>query len=55
VTGVTPEGTYARLLTAPAEGLIVRGEKGLDVGQKIRVRLAAVDPNKGFIDLECRL
>ena len=52
VTGMTPEGTYARLLTAPAEGRIIRGEKGLDVGQKIRVRLAGVDPNKGFIDLE---
>ena len=52
VTGVTPEGTYARLLTAPAEGRIMRGEKGLDVGQKIRARLISVDPNKGFIDLE---
>ncbi len=52
VTGVTPEGTYARLLTVPAEGRVIRGEKGLDVGQKIRVRLAGVDPNKGFIDLE---
>jgi exoribonuclease-2 len=52
VTGVTPEGTYARLLTVPAEGRIMRGEKGLDVGQKIHVRLASVDPNKGFIDLE---
>jgi exoribonuclease-2 len=52
VTGVTTGGTYARLLTVPAEGRILRGEKGLDVGQKIRVRLASVDPNKGFIDLE---
>jgi exoribonuclease-2 len=52
VTGVTPEGTYARLLTVPAEGRVIRGEKGLDVGQKIRARLAGVDPNKGFIDLE---
>jgi exoribonuclease-2 len=52
VTGATPEGTYARLLTVPAEGRILRGEKGVDVGQKIRVRLAGVDPYKGFIDLE---
>ena len=52
VTGVTPEGTYARLLTVPAEGRIMRGEKGLDVGQKIRARLISVDANKGFIDLE---
>jgi len=52
VTGVTPDGTYARLLTVPAEGRIMRGEKGLDIGQKIRARLLSVDPNKGFIDLE---
>jgi exoribonuclease-2 len=52
VTGVTPDGTYARLLSVPAEGRILRGEKGLDVGQKISARLAAVDPDKGFIDLE---
>jgi len=52
VTGVTPQGTYARLLTVPAEGRVMRGEKGLDVGQKMRVRLASVDANKGFIDLE---
>lgn len=52
VTGVTPDGAYARLLSAPAEGRIMRGEKGVDVGQKIRVRLLHVDPNKGFIDLE---
>jgi exoribonuclease-2 len=52
VTGVTPGGTYARLLTVPAEGRVIRGDKGLDVGQQIRARLAGVDPNKGFIDLE---
>jgi len=52
VTGVTPQGTYARLLTVPAEGRITRGEKGLDIGQKMRVRLIGVDPYKGFIDLE---
>jgi len=52
VTGVTPQGTYARLLTVPAEGRVMRGEKGLDIGQKIRARLISVDPNKGFIDLE---
>jgi exoribonuclease-2 len=52
VTGVSPKGTFARLLTVPAEGRMVRGEPGLDVGAKIRVRLAGVDAAKGFIDLE---
>jgi exoribonuclease-2 len=52
VTGVASDGTYARLLAVPGEGRVMRGEKGLEVGQKIRVRLASVDPNKGFIDFE---
>jgi exoribonuclease-2 len=51
VTGVTPQGTYARLLTVPAEGRIVRGDAGLDIGNKVRVRLLSTDPQKGFIDL----
>jgi VacB/RNase II family 3'-5' exoribonuclease len=52
VTGVSSNGTFARLLTVPAEGRIMRGEKGLDIGQKTRVRLIAADANLGFIDLE---
>jgi exoribonuclease-2 len=52
VTGASPKGTFARLLTVPAEGRILRGDRGLDLGDKIRVRLAGVDPAKGFIDLE---
>ena len=52
VTGVAPKGVFARLLTIPAEGRIMRGEKGLDVGQKITVRLIGVDPEKGFVDFE---
>jgi exoribonuclease-2 len=50
VTGVTPDGTFARLLAPPAEGRIVRGEAGLDVGHRLRVRLLATDPARGFID-----
>jgi len=52
VTGVSPKGTFARLLTVPAEGRMVRGERGLDIGDRIRVRLAGADAGKGFIDLE---
>ena len=52
VTGVTPRGTFARLLAPPAEGRIVRGEAGLDVGDYVRVRLAATDIERGFIDFE---
>jgi exoribonuclease-2 len=52
VTGVSPKGTFARLLSVPAEGRIIRGDKGLDVGQKTRVRLLGADPQRGFIDLQ---
>jgi VacB/RNase II family 3'-5' exoribonuclease len=50
VTGVTGNGTFARLLDPPAEGRIVQGEAGLDVGNRVRVRLLATEPRKGFID-----
>jgi VacB/RNase II family 3'-5' exoribonuclease len=52
VTGVTDKGTFARLLAPPAEGRLVRGEQGLDVGDRVRLRLVATDPSRGFIDFE---
>jgi VacB/RNase II family 3'-5' exoribonuclease len=50
VTGVTPKGTFARTLKPPVDGLVVRGEKGLRVGEKIQVRLLSAEPERGFID-----
>lgn len=50
VTGVTPRGTFARITIPPVDGRIVAGEKGLEVGEKVRVRLIATDPRRGFID-----
>jgi VacB/RNase II family 3'-5' exoribonuclease len=50
VTGVTPKGTFARTLTPPVDGRIVRGERGLRVGEKVRVRLLSTEPERGFID-----
>ena len=52
ITGASPKGTYVRLLKLPAEGRVVRGMRGIDVGDKVRVRLASVDVAKGFIDFE---
>ncbi|HJQ21351.1 MAG TPA: S1 RNA-binding domain-containing protein, partial [Gemmatimonadaceae bacterium] len=51
VTGVTSKGTFARLLHPPAEGRVIRGEHGLDVGDRVRLRLVHVDRDKGYIDL----
>lgn len=50
VTGVNGSGTFARLTHPPAEGRVVRGEEGMDVGDRVRVTLAEVDAVKGHID-----
>ena len=50
VTGVSPKGTFVRLVDPPAEGRVVRGEQGLDVGDHLRVKLVDTEPTKGFID-----
>ncbi|HKO16696.1 MAG TPA: RNB domain-containing ribonuclease [Gemmatimonadaceae bacterium] len=50
VTGDTPKGTYVRLLHPPAEGRVVRGAEGMDVGDRVRVRLVSTDAQKGWID-----
>lgn len=52
VTGASEKGTYVRLIAPPAEGRVIAGERGLFVGQKIRVRLVKTDPYNGFIDFE---
>ena len=50
VTGAAEKGTWARLLTIPVEGRVVRGFDGLDVGNRIRVQLTFVDVDRGYID-----
>jgi exoribonuclease-2 len=52
VTGASNKGTYVRLITPPAEGRVMRNERGLDVGDKCRVKLISTDPAQGFIDFE---
>jgi exoribonuclease-2 len=50
VTGVSDKGTFARLIRPPAEGRVMTGERGLDVGDRVQVRLIDTDPERGFID-----
>jgi exoribonuclease-2 len=52
VTGASPKGTYVRLLKFPAEGRVVHGAQGIDVGDRVHVKLVSVEVNKGFIDFE---
>ena len=50
VTGVTPHGTFVRVLQPHVEGLLVQGQHGADVGDKLRVTLVRTDVERGFID-----
>ncbi len=50
VTGKNPKGTFIRTLHPPAEGMVVRGQDGLDVGDKVTLELVSADPERGFID-----
>jgi exoribonuclease-2 len=50
VTGVTPKGVFVRVLDPPAEGLLIRGQQGVDVGDKLQVKLVSTDPQRGYID-----
>jgi len=50
VTGAGPKGTWVRLVPTPVEGRLERGAAGLDVGDRVRVRLVSTDPRRGFID-----
>jgi len=50
VTGASSKGTFVRVTAPPIEGKLVKGEHGLDVGDHLRVRLASVDVDRGFID-----
>jgi exoribonuclease-2 len=50
VTGVTPKGVYVRVLGPPVEGRLMHGEQGLDVGDRLHVKLLSTDPQRGFID-----
>ncbi len=52
ITGASAKGTFVRLLKFPAEGMVVRGAQGLDVGDPAQVRLVSVNPDAGFIDFE---
>lgn len=49
VTGATPKGTFVRVMQPHVEGMLVQGQ-GLDVGDKLRVKLVRTDVQRGYID-----
>ena len=50
VTGASDKGTWVRITHPLAEGRLVQGFAGLDVGDTVRVRLTHTDVQRGFID-----
>jgi exoribonuclease-2 len=50
VTGVTPKGTFVRVLRPHIEGLLAQGAQRLHVGDRLRARLTRTDVQRGFID-----
>jgi VacB/RNase II family 3'-5' exoribonuclease len=50
VTGVNDGGTWVRIMHPLAEGKLVKGFQGLDVGDSLRVQLLHTDIERGFID-----
>lgn len=51
-TGAADKGTWVRIFTPPAEGKLVKGALGVEVGQTLKVKLVHTDFEKGFIDFE---
>ena len=50
VTGASSSGTWVRIDHPLAEGRVVQGFDGLDVGDRVRVQLKHTDMQRGFID-----
>ena len=50
VTGATLKGTFVRVLQPRVEGLLAQGQQGLDVGDRLRVKLIRTDVQRGYID-----
>ena len=50
VTGVTQHGTFVRIRQPQVEGLLAQGQQGVDVGDKMRVKLIRTDVQRGYID-----
>lgn len=50
VTGAGPKGVFVRVLGPPVEGMLVQGQQGADVGDRMQVKLVGTDPRRGFID-----
>jgi exoribonuclease-2 len=51
-TGAADKGTWVRIFQPPIEGRLLHGYAGVDVGNRLKVKLVHVDIDKGFIDFD---
>ncbi|HEX4156759.1 MAG TPA: RNB domain-containing ribonuclease [Acidobacteriaceae bacterium] len=50
ITGVSDKGVYVRVIEPPFEGRVIQNPDGLDVGDRVSVKLLHTDPARAFID-----
>ncbi len=50
VTGASEKGVYVRVIDPPFEGRVIQNFDGLDVGDRVSVKLLHTDPARAFID-----
>lgn len=50
ITGKSDKGVYVRVIDPPFEGRVIQNEEGLDVGDRVSVKLLHTDPARAFID-----
>ncbi|MFN2443058.1 MAG: RNB domain-containing ribonuclease [Thermoanaerobaculia bacterium] len=54
ITGASAKGVWVRTFDPPVEGKVVSGDRGLDVGDRVRVKLVGANPERGWIDFARR-
>lgn len=54
VTGASDKGTWVRITGPVTEGRVVQGDHGLDVGDRVIVKLLHTDVERGFIDFAAK-
>jgi len=52
ISGMNARGLWVRVSRPNVEGKLLGKPRGADVGDRVRVRLASVDPEHGYIDFE---